>query len=119
MTVERRKHARFKVQSKALAALAQSPTVAGHIIDISEGGLSFRYVAGQQRSQESPRLNLLVSDERFQYKTLPFKSVWDFPIPDHFSFGSISTRHCGVEFGDLTDDAKSEIKKFIKIHTTL
>ena len=118
MNVERRKHARFKVRSRALAALTRSPTVAGHIIDISEGGLSFRYVASQQRSEESPRMNLLIADGRIHFKTLPFKSIWDSPTPDDFSFGAISTRHCGVQFGHLTDDEKSEIKKFIQNHTT-
>jgi hypothetical protein len=113
MTVERRKHARFKIQSKALAALCREPTVAGHIINISEGGLSFRYVASQQRSEESPRLNLLVSDGRIHFNTLPFKSVWDSPIPNHFSFRSISTWHCGLKFGHLADDEKDALKYFI------
>jgi hypothetical protein len=90
MTVERRKYARFKVHSRALAALSRSPTVAGHVINISEGGLSFRYVASQQRSEESPLLKLLMTDRRFFSKALPFKSVWDSPTPDDFSFGSIN-----------------------------
>jgi len=83
MTVERRKHARYEVQSRALASLSRSPAVAGHIINISESGLSFRYVASQQRSGESPRLNLLVSEERNHFNTLPFQlgiAVWNLVI---------------------------------------
>jgi hypothetical protein len=113
MTVERRKHVRLKVNNSALTSLSRCPTVAGNIIDISEGGLSFRYIASQRRSKESPRLHLLATDERFHFKTLPFKSVWDSPIRDDFSFESISTRHCGVEFGYLTDDEKDHLKYFI------
>ena len=118
MTVERRKHTRLKVQGGALAALSRFPSVAGHIINISEGGLSFRYVASQQQSEESSRLSLQVVDRRFHFKTLPFKNVWDFPMPDDFSFGSISIRYCGLEFGNLTDDEKDHLKYFIHNHTT-
>jgi hypothetical protein len=118
MGVERRKHRRFKVEGGALAALSSSPSVAGHIINISEGGLSFRYIASQKRIEESPRLNLLLDDRRFHSRTLPFKSVWDSPKPEAFSFGSISFRHCGVNFHTLTDDERSEIKKFIRNHAT-
>jgi hypothetical protein len=114
MTVERRRHARHKVQNKALAALASSPSVAGHIINISEGGLSFRYVSSQKRSEESPRLNLLEAGERMSLKTLPFKCVWDLPTSDVFASNTITIRHCGVKFGDLTDDEKSELTEFIQ-----
>ena len=115
---ERRKYARFKPKRRALAALSYSPTVAGHVVNISEGGLSFRYVASQKRSEESAHLNLLTPDGAFQYKALPFKTVWDYALPDDFSLGSISTRYCGVEFGSLSDEEKSEIRRFIETHTT-
>ena len=117
MTVERRKHARFKVQGRALAALTRTPSVAGHILNVSEGGLSFRYVASQKRCLDSPRLNLLVSSERKNYRTLPFKCVWDSPIQDDFSYGNISTRHCGVKFNNLTNDEKADLESFINNHT--
>ena len=117
MTVERRKHARFKVQGRALAALTRTPSVAGHILNVSEGGLSFRYVASQKRCVDSPRLNLLVSSERKYRRTLPFRCVWDLPIADDFSFGSISIRHCGVKFNDLTNDEKADLESFINNHT--
>jgi hypothetical protein len=81
MTVERRKYKRLKVESGALAALSRSPDVAGQVVNISEDGLSFRYVASQQRSEESSRLNLLLAHTRFHSKALPFKIVWDSPMP--------------------------------------
>ena len=117
MTVERRKHARFRVQGRALAALTRTPSVAGHILNVSEGGLSFRYVASQQRCEDSPRLNLLVSSERRYFRTLPFRCVWDSPIQDDFSLGSISTRRYGVKFNDLTNDEKNDLESFINNHT--
>ena len=120
MNVERRKHKRFKVQGDAVAVLSRSPDVAGQIVNISEGGISFRYVASRQRSDESPRLNLLASNEKVSSKSMPFKCVWDSPTTDvfSFSFGRISTRCCGLNFGDLTDDEKLELKKFIQNLTT-
>ena len=116
--VERRKHKRFNAQDGALAALTRSPTIAGQIINISEGGLSFRYVASHQRSEESPRLNILVSERKFHLKTLPFKRVWDSPMPEAFTYGTISLRHCGVEFADMKNDEKDDLNFFIRNHTT-
>jgi hypothetical protein len=118
MSVERRKHVRFKVQGGALAALSRSPTVAGQIINVSEGGLAFRYVASKERSEESSRLNVLVGDRKFHFKTLPFKCVWDSPMPGTLSHNSISIRHCGVKFDDLMDEEKDDLKFFIHHHTT-
>lgn len=118
MTVERRRHERFKVQGSALAALRRTPTVAGRVINISEGGLSFLYVASRQRSKECSHLNLLVDKSGAHFKTLPFTSVWDSAMPDAFSHGPISIRQCGVAFGQLMDEERRDLKAFIRNHTT-
>jgi len=118
MTTERRKHLRFKVQGNALAALRQTPTVAGRLINISEGGLSFRYVASRQRSKECSHLNLLVDKSGAHFKSLPFTSVWDSAMPDAFSCGSISIRQCGVAFGQMMEAERQDLKAFIRNHTS-
>ena len=41
----------------------------------------------------------------------------DIEMPQSFSYGPISIRHCGVEFGDLTDAQKLSLRHFIQNHT--
>jgi len=48
---------------------------------------------------------------------MPFKNVWDFPTPDDFSVGTIAIRHCGVKFGNLTDDEKADLDFVIQNYT--
>ena len=118
MTIERRKLTRLKVQSGVLAVLSRSPPVLGQIIEITEDGLSFRYVASQKRSEESPYLNIFVRHKNFISKALPYKTVWDLPAPDLFSKGTITIRRCGVQFGNLKDDEKADIDFVIQNYST-
>jgi len=110
---ERRKHNRFKVQNGSFAALSPGFRVLGQIIDISTGGLAFRYVASKKRSKESSQLSILLTDGSFCFDNIPFKAVWDTSMPREFSFGDITLRHCGMQFGKLTHGQKLDLQYFI------
>ena len=115
--VEERKHNRFKVQNGGFAALRPQFTVLGQIIDISRGGLTFRYVASEARTNGSAELNILMTDGSFCFEKVAFKTIWDSAIPDEFSFGPITLRHCGVKFGELTHSQKVDLEYFIRFYT--
>ena len=110
---ERRKHKRFRVQNGSFAALCSQFSILGQIIDISTGGLSFRYVASAERSKESSHLSILLTDGSFRFDNIPFEAVWDTPMPREFSFGAITLRQCGVQFGELTHGQKLDLQYFI------
>jgi hypothetical protein len=114
---ERRFHQRFEACSGAIA----SPRfeLVGQIVNISETGLEFRYVASRERTQESTVLSIDLTDHTFRLAQLPFKVVWDFATPQDFSTGPVSLRHCGVEFRNLTDDQRRALRYFIQSHTTV
>jgi len=114
---ERRFHQRFEACSGAIAS--SQLEVVGQIVNISETGLEFRYVASRERSQESTVLSIELTDHTFRLEHLPFKVVWDFAMPQDFSTGSISLRYCGVEFRNLTDDQRRALRDFIQSHTTV
>lgn len=116
--VERRKQGRFKVKQGAFAALGHLFSPVGQIVDISRGGLSFRYVAGKDQSIGSSILTILLSDAGFHFYILPFKPLWDLAIPNEFSSGSVSMRQCGGQFGDLRGDQKLDLDYFIQNYTT-
>jgi len=110
---ERRKHKRFRVQNGGLAALCPEFSIVGQIIDISAAGLAFRYVASEERSKESSRLSILLTDGSFCFEKIPFEAVWDTPMPREFSFGAITLRRCGVQFGELTNGQKLDLQYFM------
>jgi hypothetical protein len=114
---ERRFHQRFEAQSGAIAS--SQLDVIGQIVNMSETGLAFRYVASRERSKESTALSIELTDHTFKLDQLPFKVIWDVAMPNGFSIGPISLRYCGVEFVNLTDDQKRALRYFVGNHTTV
>ena len=116
--VERREHRRFRVQDGSFAALSPEFYVLGQIVDISRTGLGFRYVGSNVRSHEYAELKILEINGSFSCDKIPFKTIWDYSTPQDFSLGSVTLRHCGVQFGKLGDDQKFDLKYFIENYTT-
>ena len=114
---EARQHNRVKVDDGGFAQLPQGFPVLGQIIDISRGGLAFRYVASEARTNGSAVLNILTTDRRFFLEKIPAKIIRDSAMPGEFSFGSITLRHCAVQFGDLTPSQKLDLEHFIRSNT--
>jgi len=133
---ERRAHKRFQVNKVAFAlirpvsvkmirvtdrsmgeiacALYRSKlTKFGRINNISMGGLSFRYVAGEERSNESLVLDILLTECSFYLESLMFKDISDFEIPDDFSSNPIKMREHHVRFEQLTSAQITNLKHFI------
>ena len=117
-SAEQRKQKRFRVKQGAFAGLGHQFRPVGQIIDISTGGLSFRYVASKDRTNGSSTLKIaLTTDSSFHFDKVPVIPVWDLAIPSAFSGGSITMRQSGVQFGELTVDQKFDLGYFIQKHT--
>jgi hypothetical protein len=120
--LEQRRHARFRVPLLSAYVVLprrgpRSPIV-GNIVDIGIGGVSFRYIAGDERPHKSAFLDILLPDRSFHLDNMPVRTVSsDFPV-DNETPVCFSARRCGVTFGDLTDDQKSDLTYFIRTHTT-
>jgi hypothetical protein len=114
---ERRRNKRFKLEGAAFASLSSQVAVLGKIFDLSETGLSFSYVASRQRSHESPFLDIVLTDDRFRFRKLPFETVWDKPMFQEFSAGDICIRHCGVRFTGLTPQQTADLNCLIETCT--
>lgn len=110
--LDRRTHDRFEVRNGAFASPKLS--VAGQIMNMSPGGLAFRYVASQARAKESALLRIWLSDNSFNLGMVPFEVAWDVAAPESFSCGNISMRYCGVKFGDMADYQKLALSFFIQ-----
>ena len=120
--VERRKHKRFQVQDGIFAVLRchwPCSTRLGPIIDVSKGGLAFRYIdiASEEGSNGSFELVILLANNSFHLDKVPFETISDFEIGNEVPFSCVKTRRRGVQFGELTHEQIFQIEYFIRNHT--
>lgn len=120
---DRRQHRRFQVHDGAFAVLrprsdiwGQVIDIVGQIVDISQGGLMFRYIAGENRSHEPFKLDIVLAGDSFRLDKIPFKAVSDMDMTDPLTFGPTTMRRQSVQFGALTYDQKAQLQYFIQNH---
>lgn len=89
----------------------------GKSIDVSMGGIAFRYIADKVRSRGSYELEIVWGDCSSRLDHIRFKTVSDCEIDSEASL-NFATRRCGMQFADLTDKQKSDLRYFIQNHTT-
>ena len=116
--VERRKHKRFRVDEGAYAAVRPHYDKIGQIIDVSRGGLAFRYLVSDSQEDASSELDIFLIGDDFHLDKLPFKTVSDQKIPEGVSPGSQTMRRCAVQFGELTQIQALKLEEFILKYTT-
>lgn len=114
-TTERRANPRFRVRSGVISSLQL--TVVGQTLNISRGGLVFQYVASRERTSAECRLSISLTDRSFNLDMVPFRKVWDRAAPEAFSYGNITSRYCGIEFGELLDFQILALQFLIQNHT--
>ena len=115
--VERRKHKRFKVQDGTFAVLTPHFYNWGQIIDISKGGLAFRYTGNELPPNVSSNLGISLANIGFYLGRVPFKAISDFEIDNEVAYSFTTTRRCGVEFGELTLNQISQLEYFMGNHS--
>jgi hypothetical protein len=113
--VERRKHKRFQAWNGAFVALGPFSLKLGQIVNMSMGGLAFRYIGSSEPSRMKTESKIFI-DNAFCLDNVPLETVSDFEAKQS-SFASLVMRQSGVQFGKLTPDQRSELKYFIHNHT--
>ena len=119
--IERRKHRRFYAATGAAAVFRRpwpDSSTLGQIIDISMGGLAFRYIADGERSHGSYQLEIVWGDCSARFENIPFKVISDLKTPNDAPLNSIEMRRGGVQFEELRPDQISQLEYFIQNHTT-
>jgi hypothetical protein len=114
--VERRKHKRYKVENGALVLLGWYYEKVGRIIDISMGGLAFRYVS-QGEEQDESDLAIVLSETNFYMDEVQNRTISDFRLVDKTPTTSATPRRRGVQFTVPTDTQKAQIEFFINNYT--
>jgi len=104
-TVERRKTKRYKAVEGAYAAISPKSHKLGQIIDISMGGLAFKYIDTSNddtKNQSHTKESIFLSSMGFYVGDLPFKTVSDVEVTNAPSFSSMKVRERHVQFTDLS-----------------
>ena len=104
-TVERRKNKRYKAVEGAYAAISPNSHKLGQIIDISMGGLAFKYIDTSSDDIQDKRLpdeTIFLSSMGYYVGDLPFKTISDYEVTNAPSFSSMKVRKRHVRFADLS-----------------
>lgn len=119
---DRRKHKRFRVMDDTFVIFGSSSVQKCLIIDISLGGLSFRYYAGTKEIKgfsptDKGKLDIIRPNDNFSIRQIPFETVYDIEIEDENPWPSFRTRKSGVRFNRLTHLHRSQLEKLIEEHS--
>ena len=113
-TVEQRKHKRYKVTKRAFAVLGPEAVTLCHLIDISRGGLAFRYFVDSNGIAEELETVDILGGEDFYLEKVAVRTVSDNILADDSPFSSIAMRRRGVQFGPLTPKQREQVDFFIE-----
>jgi hypothetical protein len=112
---ERRQDKRIQIEGRADAVLFGPTSTKGiQVVDISKGGLAFRYVNGQKPSSGMFEIDILWDHIDFNLIKLRLRTVSDYQIPNGFLLGVIPVRRCGAQFVELTKDQVFQLEDFVE-----
>lgn len=115
---ERRKFKRFKAAQGSYAVLGPDITKIGQINNISMGGLAFRYLADEARSNGAKELDIIIRQNFLHVKNIPIESIFDLELARENAFSTVRLRQQGVQFGELTSDQTSKLEFILKHHAS-
>ena len=110
---DRRQYTRFVTKGGVVISVNSK---FGELIDISFGGLSFRYLGNDQWPAESAD-GMLFGDDDFCWPKVPLKTVSDSVMDDEPYEGRRSVRRRSMEFGDLSAQQMHQLVDFIQTNT--
>lgn len=106
---ESRRCPRFQVKDGVIAL----DSVYGEIIDVSFGGLSFRYTAYDDMTKEPAEFGIIFGGEELFFDNLPLTNVCDIVI-DEKAGEAGEVRRRGMAFGELVPEQVVTLARFIR-----
>ena len=85
------------------------------------GGAAFEYISVEDTDQNFSRIYIFLLGDVFHLYNIPCEAVYDIPL--HIPLKNIesiklsTTNRCGVQFGKLTKDDRTQLKHFLECHT--
>ena len=116
---DRREYERFKVAKGVYALFEPFSSKRGQIVDISEKGLAFQYLAGKKELAAKEQITIFVNNNGFHLKDIPFKVVSDIELKKVNFFSITQMRRCGGQFGELSSAQAAKLDFFLKNYIVL
>ncbi len=116
-TIERRKNRRYKAVEGAYAAVSPNSHKLGQIIDLSMGGLAFKYIDTSNedlKDETNPEETIFLSSMGYYVGDLPFKTIADYEVTNAPSFSSMKIRKRHVQFTDLSFKQLFDLDYYLK-----
>jgi hypothetical protein len=101
----------------AFAVIKSKPIKMGQIVNISKEGLAFLYIDRQGGSNSLYKMDILFAKASFYLDRLLFKPIFDIEVDTDISLSPFSMRKCGVQFGELNQQQRSQLDFFICNYT--
>ena len=114
---EQRKHQRYCSREGAFINLRNETNKLGQILDISMGGLSYRYVENGIKHGDY-KLDIFLVGPDFRAESIPVHTVYDCAIKDEEGTNNLKVRRQGVRFKDLNGIQFTLLEHFIENYTT-
>jgi len=89
----------------------------GQIVNISKEGLAFHYIDRKGGSKSLFKMDILFAQDAFYLDRLLFKPIFDIEIDTDLPLNSFTIRKCGVQFGELNQQQRSQLEYFICNYT--
>jgi len=110
---ERRRHKRYKMLD--VAAVVGDRRL-GHILDMSEGGLSFSYIQMQADEDEKIDLGIIFGGNGLYLEKIPAEIICDSVLSHGPPYHPVVVRRRSMKFVDVTDEQRGKLTDFIKRH---
>jgi hypothetical protein len=123
--VDHRAHQRYQVPTNSYISLGSDDRVLGQIIDISLGGIAFRYMGSEKLPDES-HLDIVLTEGDLYLRKVPFKTVSDYEIPNTVLCKTVdpiprscrTMRRSGLQFGELTPEQRVQLEYYLLNYAT-
>ena len=105
--MERRNHQRYGVHPGTFAVLRSTSIGLSKIKDMSMGEIANNLF----------KMDILFARDAFYLDRLLFKPIFDIEIDTDIPLNSFTIRKCGVQFGELNQQQRSQLEYFICNYT--
>jgi hypothetical protein len=116
-TVERRKNKRYKAIEGAYVAISPNSQKLGQIIDISMGGVCFKYIDTSNDGQSDGTQqedSIFLSTVGYYSGNLPIKIVGDYAVTNATSFSSMKVKKMHIQFTDFSVKQLFDLDYFLR-----
>lgn len=111
---ERRKHKRFPAPSNTYVQLNDQVSKLGRVLDISKGGLAFRYISVGKELKEVFELDLISAQVNPGLNPLAVKVVSEIEMESETPARAVTLSRASVQFEELMDEQVDWLERFIQ-----